>query len=63
VCRAPELAEGPLYAVVTPDHESFDADVVDTAGNVYVHLSGYRTVALFNGVDAEPAKELHAVEV
>ena len=63
VWRAPELAEGPLYAVVTPDHESFDADVVDTAGNVYVHLSGYRTVALFNGVNAEPAKELHAVEV
>jgi hypothetical protein len=65
VCRAPELAEGALYAVVTPDpdHESFDADVVDTAGNVYVHLSGYRTVALFNGVDAEPAKELHAVLV
>jgi len=63
VHRAPELAEGPLYAVVTPDpdHGSFDAQVVDTTGNVYVHLTGYRTVALFSGVDAEPAKELHAV--
>ena len=63
VHRAPELAEGPLYAVATPDpdHGSFDAQVVDTNGNVYVHLTGYRTVALFNGVDAEPAKELHAV--
>jgi hypothetical protein len=63
VCRAPELAAGPLYAVVTPDHGSFDADVVDSAGNVYVRLRGYHTVALFNGVDAEPAKELHPVLV
>jgi len=57
------MAESPLFAVVVPDPErgSFDADVVDAAGNVYVHLTGYRTVALFSGVDAEPAKELHAV--
>ena len=47
VYRAPELAEGPLYAVVTPgaDPESFDADVVDAAGNRYIQLTGYRTVA------------------
>jgi hypothetical protein len=61
VCRAPDLAAGPLYAVVTPDHGNFDADVVDAKGKVYVELRGYRPVALFNGVDAEPAKELHAV--
>ena len=63
MCRAPDLAEGPLYAVVTPDpdHGSFDADVVDATGNVYVHLSGYRTVALFNSRDAEPLKALQAV--
>jgi hypothetical protein len=64
VCRAPDMTKGPLYAVVTPDRdgESFDADVVDATGNVFVHLSGYRTVALFNSVDAEPSKEkeLHA---
>ncbi len=61
--RAADLAEGPLYAMVSPDpdHNSFDADVVDTAGNVYIELRGYRTVALFNGVDAEPAQDLHAV--
>ena len=61
--RAPELAEGRLYAVVTPDPEqgSFDAEVVDTTGNRYVQLSGYRTVALPNSVDAEPLKALHAV--
>jgi len=47
VYRATERADGPLFAVVTPgsDAASFDADVVDTAGNCYLHLSGYRTVA------------------
>jgi hypothetical protein len=62
--RAPETADGRrLYAVVIPDPDrgSFDAEVVDTAGNRYVHLSGYRTVALPNGVDAEPLKALQAV--
>jgi len=59
--RVPELAEGPLFAVVTPDAkgESFDAEVVDTRGNRYLRLSGYRTVTLPNSVDAEP---LHALQ-
>jgi 3-oxoacyl-(acyl-carrier-protein) synthase/acyl carrier protein/NAD(P)-dependent dehydrogenase (short-subunit alcohol dehydrogenase family) len=62
VWRPPELAEGPLYAVVTPSPEgtNFDADVIDAAGNRYVYLSGYRTVALPNSVDAEPLKALGA---
>jgi len=61
--RAPDLADGPLYAVVTPDAGggSFDAEVVDIKGNCYVHLSGYRTAALPNNVDAEPLKVLQAV--
>ncbi len=61
--RAPALAESQLYAVVTPnpDHESFDAEVVDEKGNCYVQLSGYRTAALPGNVDAEPFKALHAV--
>ena len=56
------LDERQLYAVVTPhpDQESFDADVVDTTGNHYLRLSGYRTVALPNGIDAEPLKVLQA---
>ena len=56
--RAPDLAEGQLYAVVTPhpDQESFDAEVVDTKGNCYVQLSGYRTAAMPNSLDAEPLK-------
>jgi acyl transferase domain-containing protein/NAD(P)-dependent dehydrogenase (short-subunit alcohol dehydrogenase family) len=61
--RAPELAEGPLYAVVTPhpNHKAFDAEVVDGKGNCYVQLSGYRTAAMPNSPDAEPLKALHAV--
>jgi hypothetical protein len=60
---APHLAEGPLYAVVTPylDREGFDAEVVDATGTRYVRLSGYRTAALPNGVDTELLKALQAV--
>jgi hypothetical protein len=61
--REPDLADGTLYAVVTPspNRSSFDADVVDTKGNRYLHLSGYHTVALPGGVDAEPLKALQAI--
>ena len=60
--RTPDLAVGGLYAAVTstPDQGSFDADVVDGAGNRYVQLVGYRTVALPNVVDTKPLKELQA---
>jgi NAD(P)-dependent dehydrogenase (short-subunit alcohol dehydrogenase family)/acyl carrier protein len=59
---APESADTRLYAVVTsdPDRGSFDAEVVDTKGNRYLHLSGYRTVAVPNAVDAEGLKALQA---
>ena len=43
-----------------PEQESFDAEVVDAKGNCYVQLSGYKTVALPNSVDAEPLKALKA---
>jgi hypothetical protein len=54
--------EGRFYAVVTPnpDHGSLDAEVIDSTGRQYVRLSGYRTVALPNSVDAEPLKALSA---
>jgi acyl transferase domain-containing protein/NAD(P)-dependent dehydrogenase (short-subunit alcohol dehydrogenase family) len=60
--RAPELAEGQLYAVVTPDPDQgcFDAEVRDAKGNRYVHVSGYSTVALPNGLDVELLKPLQA---
>ena len=64
VCVWPESegAERRLYAVVTPDpdHGTFDAEVVDTAGRLYVRLTGYRTVALPNRIEAEPLKALAA---
>ena len=63
--RSPESAEGPLYAVVTPDErgESFDAEVVDKAGNRYLHVRGYRTVALPNSVEVEALKGMRTVTV
>ena len=61
--RAPDLAEGKLYAVVTPNPEdgTFDAEVVDAKGNCYLYLSGYRTAALPGNIDAETMKALQAV--
>jgi hypothetical protein len=42
-----------LFAVVTPNasQKSFDAQVVDAAGNVYITLHGYRTVQLPDGIE------------
>ncbi|MGB9435610.1 MAG: SDR family NAD(P)-dependent oxidoreductase, partial [Candidatus Acidiferrum sp.] len=56
--RTPDLAVGSLYAAVTsnPDQGSFDADVLDSAGNRYVQLLGYRTVALPTLVDTQLLK-------
>ncbi len=61
--RAPKSAEGHLYALVTPHPEqgSFDAEVVDSSGNRYLILNGYRTVATGNGLDAESLKAMQAV--
>ncbi|HYL12503.1 MAG TPA: SDR family NAD(P)-dependent oxidoreductase [Terriglobales bacterium] len=61
LCRTPDPSAR-LYAVVTPDpqHESFNAEVIDTAGNQYVQLVGYRTVAIPNAVGGEPLKALQA---
>jgi hypothetical protein len=64
--RAPDLGNSSqvrLYAVVTPDpnQESFDAEVVDADGNLYLQFSGYRTVALPDAANAERLKALHAL--
>ncbi|MCC6169530.1 MAG: SDR family NAD(P)-dependent oxidoreductase, partial [Caldilineaceae bacterium] len=42
-----DAGDAPLYAVVqpAPGGTTFAAQVVDTAGNVYVELEGFRTVA------------------
>ncbi len=61
--RSPALAEGRLHAVVTPDaaQGSFDAEVLDTKGNCYLRLRGYRTVAVSDGVDTENLRILQAI--
>ena len=58
----PDRAEGRLYAVATADpaQKSFDVEVLDEAGKRYVRVSGYRTEALPNQVDAELLKKLQA---
>jgi acyl transferase domain-containing protein/NAD(P)-dependent dehydrogenase (short-subunit alcohol dehydrogenase family) len=57
---APGDAE--LLAVATPDPGgNFDVEVVDRAGNRYVQLTGYRTVALPNAVEAGSLKALQTV--
>ena len=58
----PESDEVLLYAVVRPNEgrDSFDAEVVDTNGNLYLQISGYRTVAVPGAVDAERLKALKA---
>jgi hypothetical protein len=58
----PDVDDGPLFAVVErgADSQDLNAQVVDTAGNCYVQLSGYRTVPLSSLADREPLKALHA---
>jgi NAD(P)-dependent dehydrogenase (short-subunit alcohol dehydrogenase family) len=53
--RRPENAVGALHAVVVahPDDGGFDAQVVDTAGNVYVTMQGYHTIELPSVVDED----------
>jgi hypothetical protein len=47
VCRSPAASATRFFAEVLArkEHDGFDARVVDAEGNVYVELSGYRTVA------------------
>ena len=60
VYGSPDLANGPLQAVVTagPSKGSFEAEVVDPAGNRYVQLRGYKMVAHPDAVDVEPLRSL-----
>jgi hypothetical protein len=60
--RDPSLGGSPLFAVVSPDPHtgSFDAEVVDTAGNCYLSLRGYHTVAFSTVSDAPVLKALQA---
>jgi NAD(P)-dependent dehydrogenase (short-subunit alcohol dehydrogenase family)/acyl carrier protein len=63
VWRTPAGDAEDLFAVVKlhSGNGNFDAEVVDTAGNRYVELTGYRTAALPGNVDVEPLKALAAM--
>jgi len=63
--RSPDAANGPLFAIVTPDPaaESFHADVVDGAGTRYLHVSGYRTVVFREDIDARMFPSAQALTV
>jgi len=65
VCQwgTPDRAEGRLYAVAIADpaQGSFDVEVLDEAGKLYIRMNGYRTAALPNKVDAESLKKMQAV--
>jgi len=58
--RSMENASGPLYAVVTPDPEQsvFAVEVVDAAGNLYLQMNGYKTIALPDSISTELLKAL-----
>ena len=57
----PESAGHSYYALVTPrpDQGTFDAEVVDSQGNRYLRLVGYRTAEVSSSVDSDPVKALH----
>jgi acyl transferase domain-containing protein/NAD(P)-dependent dehydrogenase (short-subunit alcohol dehydrogenase family)/acyl carrier protein len=51
-----------LFTVVTPiPEDGFDAQVVDAAGNLYMKVSGYRTVAVPKAIDAESLDALQSL--
>jgi hypothetical protein len=53
VWGAPASGEAGLFCIVTAprDGGSFDAQVMDSTGNTYVELSGYRTVPIAGEID------------
>jgi NAD(P)-dependent dehydrogenase (short-subunit alcohol dehydrogenase family)/acyl carrier protein len=61
--RAANQPDGTLFAIVTPDANdgTFDAEVVDSNGNLHLRVSGYRTIPLPDRIDAARLKALHAV--
>jgi NAD(P)-dependent dehydrogenase (short-subunit alcohol dehydrogenase family)/acyl carrier protein len=62
VWPVPDALEEHLFAVVTPiPEDGFDAQVVGSAGNLYVHLRGYRTVAVPKAIDAESLNALQSL--
>jgi hypothetical protein len=57
-----ESSKSRLYAVVIPNPEqgSFNAQIVDPKGNLYLQVSDYRTVAVPDGIDPERMQALRS---
>ena len=54
-------ADGPLFAVVRPASDgSYDCRVVDSAGDVLIHLDGYRVVPLPGVIEGDLAEPFRA---
>jgi hypothetical protein len=61
VVKLPDVTEKYLFAVVAPRADgSFDAELCDRGGNIYLALSGYRTMELPESVAADLLKPLQA---
>ncbi len=59
--RMPDASESRFYALITSNGDgSFDAEVVDAAGNRCLYMSGYRTAALPYAVDSGRFKVLQS---
>jgi Polyketide synthase dehydratase len=62
VWPAPDQLGDQLFAVVTPiPEDGFDSQVVDTAGNLYMQVSGYRTVAVPTAIEANSLNALQSL--
>jgi malonyl CoA-acyl carrier protein transacylase len=62
ILKTPAEGAGKFFAIVTPAKEgSFDAQVLDAKGEVYVTLAGYRTMELPETIDTELLKPLTAI--
>ena len=58
----PDQFRDQFFAVVTPiPEDGFDVQVVDAAGNLYMQVSGYRTVAIPKAIDAESLNALQSL--
>jgi len=62
ISGAPEGASGRLFAIVMPGNQgTFNAQVVDEKGKVFITLKGYQTMALPDSVDESLLKPIKGV--
>jgi len=63
IARPQSEAASRLYAVVTPDATgcSFDAEVVDAQGHLYLRVIGYKTITINDSIDPERLRCLQEI--